>query len=129
MRVLLDTHALFWWLHFPELLPPKVRGMIADPDMQVYVSAVSACEMSYKHHRGRWPEIAPLVVAFEAVAVAEGFSLLPLTAEHAIRAGAYGPEHRDPFDRMIGAQAVVEDMTLLSKDGWLREMGAEVVWE
>ena len=102
--------------------------MIADRDMQVYVSAVSAYEMSYKHNRGRWSEIAPLVAAFEAVAVAEGFSLLPLSAEHAIRAGAYGPEHRDPFDRMIVAQAVVEDMVLLSKDKALLEMGARRVW-
>lgn len=60
----------------------------------------------------------------EEVAVAEGFSLLPLSAAHAIRAGAYDPEHRDPFDRMIGAQAVAAGMVLLSKDRGLRAMGA-----
>lgn len=128
MRVLLDTHALFWWLYFPDLLPPKVRTMLADPDVTVFASAVSAYEMSYKHHRGRWPEVAPLVVAFEAVVSAEGFDLLPLSVAHAIRAGSYGPEHRDPFDRMIAAQAVVEGLTLMSKDRWLGGMGAEVVW-
>ena len=128
MRCLLDTHALFWWVYFPELLPPKLRGMIADPDLQVFASAVSAYEMSYKHHRGRWPEIGPLVGAFEEVVAAEGFDLLPLSARHAIRAGSYGPEHRDPFDRMLAAQAVVEGLTLVSKDAWLQGMGAEVVW-
>ena len=128
MRFLLDTHALFWWVYFPELLPPKLRDMIAEPDLQVFASAVSAYEMSYKHHRGRWPEIGPLVGAFEEVVAAEGFDLLPLSARHAIRAGSYGPEHRDPFDRMLAAQAVVEGLTLVSKDAWLQGMGAEVVW-
>lgn len=128
MRVLLDTHALFWWLYFPELLPAKVRTMLADPDAQVFASAVSAYEMSYKHHRGRWPEVELLVSAFEAVVAAEGFDLLPVSAGHAIRAGSYGPEHRDPFDRMIVAQAVVEGLWLMSKDRWLGGMGAEVVW-
>jgi PIN domain nuclease of toxin-antitoxin system len=129
VRVLLDTHALFWWLYFPDLLPPKVRDIVGDPDMQVFASAVSAYEMSYKHHRGRWPEVQPLVGAFEEVAAAEGFELLPLSAMHAIRAGSYGPERRDPFNRMLAAQAVVEGLTLVSKDRWLQGMGAEVVWE
>lgn len=128
MRYLLDTHALFWWLYFPELLPPKIRDTLADPDARVLASAVSAYEMSYKHHRGRWPEVQPLVGAFEEVVGAEGFELLPLSARHAIRAGSYGPEHRDPFDRMLAAQAVVEGLVLVSKDGWLEGLGAEVVW-
>jgi PIN domain nuclease of toxin-antitoxin system len=127
VRYLLDTHALFWWLYFPELLPPKIRD-IGDSDARVFASAVSAYEMSYKHHRGRWPEVEPLVGAFEEVVAAEGFDLLSLSARHAIRAGSYGPEHRDPFDRMLAAQAVVEGMTLVSKDRWLSGMGAEVMW-
>ncbi|TAM99673.1 MAG: type II toxin-antitoxin system VapC family toxin [Rhizobiaceae bacterium] len=128
MRLLLDTHALFWWLYFPEFLPAKVSGILSDPDVRVFASAVSAYEMSYKHHRGCWPEVEPLVGAFEEVVTGEGFDLLPLSATHAIRAGAYSPEHRDPFDRMLAAQAVLEGLTLVSKDGAMREMGAEVVW-
>jgi PIN domain nuclease of toxin-antitoxin system len=128
VRVLLDTHALYWWLYFPELLPAKVRDLLADPGVRVFASAVSAYEMSYNHHRGRWPEVAPLVEAFEAVVTAEGFDLLPLTASQAARAGAYGPQHRDPFDRMLAAQAVEERLALVSKDEWMREMQAEVTW-
>ena len=128
MRYLLDTHALFWWLYFPELLPAKISEILGNPDARVFASAVSAYEMSYKHHRGRWPEVEPLVGAFEEVVTAEGFDLLPLSAVHAIRAGSYGPEHRDPFDRMLAAQAVVEGLTLVSKDRWLSGMGAETVW-
>lgn len=129
MRYLLDTHALFWWVYFPELLPSKVCDILADPDAQIFASAVSAYEMSYKHHRGRWPEVQPLVGAFEEVVAAEGFDLLALSAVHAIRAGSYAPEHRDPFDRMLAAQAVVEGLTLVSKDRGVRELGVEVVWE
>jgi PIN domain nuclease of toxin-antitoxin system len=77
---------------------------------------------------GRWPEVQPLVGEFDEVVAAQGFDLLPLSAGHAIRAGSDGPEHRDPFDRMLAAQAVVEGLTLVSKDRWLKGMGAEVVW-
>jgi PIN domain nuclease of toxin-antitoxin system len=129
VRYLLDTHALFWWGYFPELLPSRIKEIVGDPDARVLASAVSAYEMSYKHHRGRWPEVQPLIGAFEEVVAAEGFELLPLSARHAIRAGSYGPEHRDPFDRMLVAQAVVEGLTLVSKDRGLSGMGAEVVWE
>lgn len=128
MRVLLDTHSLYWWVYFPELLPHKVRDILSDPDVTSFVSAVSAYEMSYKYHRGRWPEIAGLVAAFEEVVEAEKFALLPLSARHAIRAGAYPREHRDPFDRMLAAQAAVEGLTLVSRDGGMRELGAETVW-
>lgn len=128
MRILLDTHTFYWWLYFPELLPPKVRNILTDPDVTGFVSAVSAYEMSYKHHRGNWPEIVGLVAAFEEIVEAEGFELLPLAARHAIRAGAYPREHRDPFDRMLVAQAMDEGVKLVSKDEGLREMGAEVVW-
>ncbi len=129
MRYLLDTHALFWWVYFPELLPQKVRELLCDIDVQLFASAVSAYEMSYKHHRGRWSEVAPLVDTFEEVVRAEKFELLPLSARHATRAGSYGIEHRDPFDRMLAAQASVEGLALVSKDKFLRGLGAETVWE
>ena len=128
VRCLLDTHTLAWWLMDSPNLPIKVRRLLEDADNVVFVSTISAYEMSLKHHRGRWPEVGPLVGAFEEVVAAEGFDLLPLAARHAIRAGSYGPEHRDPFDRMLAAQAVVEGLALVSKDGSMKGMGAEVVW-
>lgn len=112
VRCLLDTHALFWWVFFPELLPSKVRDLLSEPGTEVFVSAVSAYEMSQKHHRGRWPEVGPLVWAFEKVVASDGFSLLPLSCAHAVRAGAYRREHRDPFDRMLAAQAVVDEFVV-----------------
>jgi len=125
---LLDTHALFWWLYFPELLPPTVREKLTDPDVRVFASAVSAYEMSYKRHRGRWPEVEPLVGAFEEIVSAEGFDLLPLTARHAARAGSYPAMHRDPFDRMLAAQAEIEGLFILSSDTGLKALGVMPVW-
>jgi PIN domain nuclease of toxin-antitoxin system len=129
VRYLLDTHTLYWWLYFPELLPQKVQETLADPDVQAFVSAVSAYEMSYKHHRGRWPEIAALVNAFEEIVTAERFELLSLSARHASHAGGYPAEHRDPFDRMLAAQAAVEGLRIVSSDGRLRMLGQEPMWE
>ena len=128
MSYLLDTNTLYWWVFFPELLTARVRAILADPDTKAYASAVSAYEMSYKHHRGRWPEVEPLVSAFEEVVAAERFGLLPLTARHAARAGAYPVEHRDPFDRMMAAQAEAEDLALVTNDRWIAELVVRVVW-
>ncbi len=128
MRLLLDTHALVWWLADSPRLAPRVAEMVKAPDNQIFVSAVSAYEAAYKHHRGRWPEVGPLVAAFEAIVLAQGFDLLPLSAAHAIRAGAFAREHRDPFDRMLAAQALVEGLSLASRDEGMTGMGAEVVW-
>jgi len=125
---LLDTHTLYWWLYFPQLLPQTVRERLADPDVRVFASAVSAYEMSYKHHRGRWPEVEPLVNAFEEIVAAERFDLLPLTARHAARAGAYPAMHRDPFDRMLAAQAEVEGLSIISSDSGFNALGVVPLW-
>lgn len=128
VRYLLDTNTLYWWVFFPELLPQRVREMLADPDGQSFVSAVSAYEMSYKHHRGKWPQVALLVNAFEEIVSAEKFELLPLSARHATHAGAYPAEHRDPFDRMLVAQATIEGLRIVSSDRGLTLLGVEPFW-
>jgi PIN domain nuclease of toxin-antitoxin system len=128
VKYLLDTHALYWWLFLPDHLSQTARETIAAPDAQCFVSAISAYEMSYKHHRGRWPEIAMLVAAFEEICRSEGFTVLPLNAAHAARAGAFPVTHRDPFDRMIAAQALVEGLTVVSNDAAVEGFGVVRVW-
>lgn len=128
MRLLLDTHALFWWLYGPQRLPETVLAAISDPQAAVFVSAVSAYEMAYKHGLGKWPEVGPLVNAFGAVLAKEEFELLTLSAGHMLRAGSYAVAHRDPFDRMLAAQAEVERLTLVTADERLRAFGVETVW-
>jgi PIN domain nuclease of toxin-antitoxin system len=125
---LFDTRALFWWLFFPNLLTQRVRETISSSSDQCFVSAISAYEMSCKNHRGRWPEVAMLVAAFEEISRSEGFTVLPLNAAHAARAGTFPVKHRDPFDRMIAAQALVEGLAVVSGDAAMEGLGAKRVW-
>jgi PIN domain nuclease of toxin-antitoxin system len=109
-------------------LRPRVREILERNEGETYVSAISAYEMSQKYRLGKWPEVEPYLEGLERWAAATNISILNVTPRHAIRAGLLAGAHRDPFDRMLVAQAMVEGLSLVSKDGWLRGMGAEVVW-
>lgn len=111
MSLLLDTHALLWWLDGTRLSDDVIER-IADPGELVVVSAASIWEASIKEALGRLdvPESLASVVADE------GFEPLSITFEHAERAGALPPHHRDPFDRMLAAQALLEGLTVVTHD-------------
>lgn len=128
MTLLLDTHVFFWWLQGDARLRPRVREIVEANEGETYVSAISAYEMSQKYRLGKWPEVGPYLEGFERWAAATNISILNVTPRHAIRAGLLAGGHRDPFDRMLVAQAMVEGLALVSKDGSLKGMGAEVVW-
>lgn len=128
MNLLLDTHAIAWWLLDDSRLSRRVGALIADTRNNVHVSAVSAYETALKHRLGKWPEIGPLAGAFEQIVAAEGFKLLPVTGRHAARAGLLSAPHRDPFDRILAAQAEIEDLTLATNDGRLADFGTPTVW-
>lgn len=93
-----------------------------------YVSAVSGFELATKHRLGKLPEAAPLVRAFDRLVYNIGFALLSITSEHAIRAGSFPADHRDPFDRFLAAQAQVEGLVLLSSDTQLDQFGIRRLW-
>ena len=114
--LLLDTHVLAWWLLDSPRLGVAARAAIADPDHQILVSTVSVWEMAQKHGRGRWPEVGPGLATIEADLARLGFRVLPLTLAHALAAGALDWAHRDPFDRMLAAQALAEGATLVTAD-------------
>ena len=116
MRLLLDTHVLAWWLADLSQLRHTVRAAIADPDTQVLVSTASVWEMAQKHHRGRWPEIEGFLADAEAILRDERMQVLPVTLPHALAAGRLDWPHRDPFDRMLAAQAMAEAATLVTAD-------------
>lgn len=121
MRVLLDTHLLLWALATPARLPAAARERIAASD--VYVSAASIWEISIKAQLGKLAADPREVLA--AIEPA-GFSLLPITGEHAACVAELPPIHRDPFDRMLAAQASVEPMVLLTNDATLSGYGSFV---
>ncbi len=112
MRLLLDTHAFLWWLSDWEQIASATREAIADPDNEVFVSAVSGWEIAIKKARGRL--VAPDNLG--AVVEEKGFAHLPLTFEQAERTAALPTHHRDPFDRMLIAQAQAEGLVLVTRD-------------
>jgi PIN domain nuclease of toxin-antitoxin system len=128
MRVLLDTHTLLWWLAGDKSLSKRARLVIADEDNEIFVSAASAWEVSTKHRIGKLPGAGPMVVDFAREVRQQGFSELPITLDHGQVAGSLPGEHRDPFDRMLVAQAREEKMALVSNDAVFDGFGVERVW-
>ena len=128
MRLLLDTHTLLWWLAGDERLSAPARAAIADPANTVYVSAASAWEVATKHRLGKLPSAGPLAVDFAGEIVSQGFAPLDITLGHGQDAGALPGPHRDPFDRMLVAQARAERMALVSNEESFDAYGVARVW-
>lgn len=122
-RLLLDTHVFLWWRGEPSRLASKVRSSIAAADI-VFVSAASAWEAGIKSSMGR----LELPDTLEAGVLASGFEKLLITFAHAERAAGLPPRHRDPFDRMLVAQAQAEDLTLVTHDRLLEPYNVEILW-
>ncbi|CAM5405776.1 hypothetical protein ATER59S_02146 [Aquamicrobium terrae] len=128
MNLLLDTHVLAWWVLDDARLSVTARNLVADPSNRVVASAVSAFEMATKHRLGKWPDVGAFVAEFGAAVAAEGFGVMAVTADHAVLAGSLAGEPRDPFDRLIAAQAIVEKMPVVSADPALAMLGAQALW-
>ena len=112
MRLLLDTHTFLWWVSDWGQIDETTRDTIADPANEVFVSAVSGWEIAIKKAKGRL--VAPDNLS--AVVEEKHFEHLPLTFEHAERAAVLPMHHRDPFDRMLIAQAQAEELVLVTRD-------------
>lgn len=123
MRLLLDTHALLWWLADDPRLAPEGRKAIACPDHLVYVSAVSVWEIIIEQSLGK----LELPADFAEVLAAEPFEPLPITADHALRVAHLPPLHSDPIDRMLVAQALCEGLTIVTRDAGLARYGVPLV--
>jgi PIN domain nuclease of toxin-antitoxin system len=128
MHILLDTHTLIWWLEDSDQLSDKAREMFCDDSNTLLVSAASAYEISFKVMLGKLPSCAPLVPKFSETLLMAGFRHIELTTRHGIEAGRLPLIHRDPFDRLLTAQAIVENMPILSNDEKLSALGAKRVW-
>lgn len=130
MTLLLDTHVLLWALGAPDRLPPSVRTLLADRRQHLAVSAASAFEIATKHRLGRLPEAAALVHGFDQQVARLGADSLPIEARHGVTAGLFEWPHRDPFDRMLAAQAMVEGLVLVSADEVFRALpGLALLWK
>jgi PIN domain nuclease of toxin-antitoxin system len=128
MRPLLDTHTLLWWLEENPSLPRSARKLIANKGNDVLVSAASAWEVATKVRLGKLPIAIDLAHDFSAYLERERFETLAASTEHGIRAGLLPGPRKDPFDRMLIAQALAENLTIVSNDVVFDGYGVKRAW-
>ena len=128
MRLLLDTHTFIWWLAADNALSATAGSAIAEPANEVYVSAASAWEIATKHRLGKLPKAALLAADVAGFIAAQDFNELPISVRHAQMAGNLPRLHKDPFDRMLIAQAIVDDMTIVSNETLFGVYGVARLW-
>jgi PIN domain nuclease of toxin-antitoxin system len=128
VKVLVDTCVLIWATMSPSALSPKAREAIADQKNVILVSAASAWEIATKVRLGKLPGAEKLEREYLEVMVDADYTLLDLDTATALRAGRMTAEHRDPFDRMIAAQAIGQDVPVLSPDSQLDQFGVRRIW-
>jgi PIN domain nuclease of toxin-antitoxin system len=125
VRLLLDTHALLWALSTPAKLPAPISRAIRDPTNAVFISAASAWEIAIKVGLGKLSADVDEIVSASLEA---GFDELAITLAHAVRVRALPSHHRDPFDRMLIAQAVEEGLTVVTRDAAITRYGVSILW-
>lgn len=128
MRLLLDTHALLWWLLGDNALSAAAQAAVANEANQTFISAVTAWEIAIKHKQGRLPSAARLIVDLDDIIARQGFMELSITIRNAESAGGLPLFHKDPFDRMLIAQALAENLMLVSNEVIFDRYGALRLW-
>lgn len=127
--LLLDTHAYAWAVTAPDRLSERARAAIADASNTLLVSAASAWELAIKHRSGKWPAAEPLVSQHAMYCARLRAREHPISAADALRAGTLSWSHPDPFDRMLAAQAMLTNATLVTRDESFTELpGLQVLW-
>jgi PIN domain nuclease of toxin-antitoxin system len=126
LSVLIDSHALIWWLCGNPRLSRRAREAItAGP---AYVSVASAYEIGLKVFNGKWPEAEKTIETFAQTCEVNALAVLPVSLDHALKAAGFEADHRDPFDRLLAAQSLLEDLPLVTIDPAFRLFGCKTVW-
>jgi PIN domain nuclease of toxin-antitoxin system len=128
MRYLLDTHAFMWADSDPSRLSAKVATAISDPENTIFVSLVSIWEIQIKHQLGKLPLAIPLNEIIERQQNENALKLLPISLPHILSLAVLPLHHRDPFDRLLIAQARFEGLTLISHDSIMTQYAVHVLW-
>ncbi len=130
MRCLLDTHTLAWAVGDPSRLGGEAFALLSDASNGLLVSPVSIWEMSIKYHSGKWSEVAPFLDEAKYASFAErlGLAEFPIGVAHTRLAGGFDVAHKDPFDRLLAAQSLLGEVTLISKDPVFGRFGVSRVW-
>jgi PIN domain nuclease of toxin-antitoxin system len=128
VRLLLDTHAFLWWLVDDERLPRAAHDAIAEPGNSIFVSAASIWEIATKHRIGKLAHAGEIVADVDSAILGQGFKELPISVSHGRTAGMLPGPHKDPFDRMLIAQAMTETMVLVSNEQLFDAYGVQRLW-
>lgn len=127
-RFLTDTHALIWWWNEDDRLSKTAGEVLADRTNAVFAPTVCAWEIASKVRIGKLPEMAPFVEDYDALVADAGFQHFDLRYDHALDAGLIAGNHRDPFDRLIAAQALRDDLTIITRDREFAAFGCKTLW-
>ena len=129
VKYLLDTHTFLWAIRGIPKLSGNAKNLIANKNVQKFISAVSAYEIMYKHRIGKLHGFEDVAENYFNFLGAFGATELPISARHAHFAGKLEWAHRDPFDRLLAAQAITDNLTLMTNDIAFEELlGAKVLW-
>ncbi|MGH9292547.1 MAG: type II toxin-antitoxin system VapC family toxin [Acidimicrobiales bacterium] len=127
-RLLLDTHVLLWWFTDDKQLSATSKSAIADGANEVYASAASAWEIATKMRLGKLNDLPDAALRYGEMVATNGFTHLPISYRHALAAGGFQTDHRDPFDRMLAAQSKLEGIPLVTKDPAFSNFEADILW-
>jgi PIN domain nuclease of toxin-antitoxin system len=128
VKLLLDTHAFLWWDADAEQLPSSLVKTLQDPTHEITLSVVSAWEMQIKAALGKLELQTPLSTLIGEQREKNGIGVLPVSLQHVLALENLGDYHKDPFDRLLIAQAKVEGLTLVSKDEAFRHYDVPLFW-
>ena len=124
MNILLDTHSFLWWQEQSKKLKPHVQYLIANPENTVYISTASIWELAIKASLGK----IKIPKDVKSAISTNHFLILPVSIDHALAVQHLPKHHTDPFDRMLVAQAIVENLTIVSRDEELKRYDVQVAW-
>lgn len=127
-RLLLDTHTFLWWLTGDTRLSQTAVAAIGDEQNEIFISSASAWEISTKYRNDKLPDAAVIAIDIEAAMKSQGFNGLPVSIPHGRSAGALPGPHKDPFDRLLVAQAMIEGMVLVSNEERFDAYGVARLW-
>lgn len=128
MRILLDTHAIVWWATGDRRMSRKARVTIADPDTEVFISIASAWEIQIKATLDKLTLNESVDALYRSLIIDQGFRMIGIELSDIARLSTLPPHHRDPFDRILVAQALRGSFTLVTKDAVVSSYGAPALW-
>ena len=128
LKILLDSHTFVWFVAGNKRCSEAARDAIEADGTVVHVSAATLWELATKFRLGRWVEAGPLLETFPKVLERYEFIGLPITLEHGLLAGTFEGTHKDPFDRMLAAQAKLETLVLVTADLAFADFGTQTLW-